>query len=186
MKQELRDLLVAWVVVSLAFAIAQVGFFSIFSTAGFLIILAFALTVGIGFIGHELAHRVVARRYGCWAEFRADFQMLTLAIIMSFFGFVFAAPGAVYIHGNVDKRRHGHIAAAGPAANILLAALFLLLLQIVPWPVFWLGAYANAFLAVFNMLPFGPFDGAKVLRWGWLPYTGMMVASVILLVMAYS
>ena len=28
------------------------------------------LTIGVGFLFHEIAHKLVAQRYGCWAEFR--------------------------------------------------------------------------------------------------------------------
>ncbi len=39
------------------------------------------VTVGVAFLLHELAHKVVAIEYGQLAEFRADYQMLFLAIM---------------------------------------------------------------------------------------------------------
>ena len=87
-KIELNDLFKAWLAISLAFAIVLGGFS--FSTKFIVTFVISALTVGIGFIIHEMGHKLVAQRYGCFAEFRAFNSMLWLAVIMSFFGFVFA------------------------------------------------------------------------------------------------
>ena len=52
---------------------------------------------------------------------------LLFALVTAFaVGFVFVAPGAVYIHGNYIKNsENGKISLAGPATNIILALLFL-------------------------------------------------------------
>ncbi|MEK6892261.1 MAG: metalloprotease, partial [Nanoarchaeota archaeon] len=75
---ELRDILKAWVAVSIAFGIilstSILDFYSKFVIA--------SLTVGIGFLFHELGHKIVAQRYGCFAEFRSFDKMLLLAIGM--------------------------------------------------------------------------------------------------------
>ena len=88
-EKEMHDLLKAWIAISVAFGIVLNGGFSI-SSKFFYTFLISALTVGIGFLLHEMGHRTVARHYGCFAEFRSFDSMLILAIIMSFFGFVFA------------------------------------------------------------------------------------------------
>jgi fatty acid desaturase len=79
-KIELIDLLKAWAAISVAFAILQVGL--TFSLSFVIVALLSALTVGIAFILHELAHKIAAQRYGCFAEFRAKDSMLFLAILM--------------------------------------------------------------------------------------------------------
>ena len=98
--------------------------------------------------------------------------MLWLAIIFSLFGFVIAAPGAVIVRGVQSRKEHGLISAAGPVSNIVLALLFLILLFTVPATafsiVFLYGVLINGWLALFNMIPVLPFDGAKVWRWSWL------------------
>src|SRR3989339_2142764 len=119
---EIRDLLKAWIAVSIAFAIImrsslRLSFYEVFIVS--------AITVGTGFLLHELGHKFVAQRYGCFAEFRSFDMMLILAIVMSFFGFIFAAPGAVMISGPVGVRRNGKISIAGPLVNIALALIFL-------------------------------------------------------------
>ncbi|MBT3406386.1 hypothetical protein HN419_04410 [Candidatus Woesearchaeota archaeon] len=108
---ELIALLKSWAAISLAFSIALAGLK--FSLGFIIIFLMAAITVGLGFLLHELAHKVVAQKYKCAAEFRSDDKMLILAIVLAFTGFIFAAPGAVLIHGHINKKQNGIISAAG-------------------------------------------------------------------------
>ncbi|MBU4455957.1 MAG: hypothetical protein KKA65_00490 [Nanoarchaeota archaeon] len=187
-KKEMNDLFKAWLAISLAFAIVLGGFS--FSINFVIIFMIAALTVGTGFIVHELGHKLVAQHYGCFAEFRAFNMMLWLAVIMSFFGFVFAAPGAVMISGPVGVRRNGKISMAGPLVNLVFALCFLALLLI---PVIGLlktlagyGFLINTWLGLFNLLPFGNFDGKKILAWNKVVYGVMAgVAFVLMAVQGY-
>jgi len=177
---EIKDLLKAWLIISLAFAIVLSGA-SIFSASFLLFFATAAIAVGSGFLFHELAHKLVAQRYGCWAEFRADMTMLILALLMSFFGFVFAAPGAVMIGGgHVDKRRNGIISISGPATNFVLAVLFLLGMLALPNIIFAYGFIINAWLGLFNLIPFSIFDGAKIFRWNPGIWGGMLAVGIVL------
>ena len=177
---ELRDLLKAWVVIAFAFAMVLKGFSGL---SFYQVFIMSAITVGTGFLLHELAHKFVAQRYGCFAEFRSFDQMLILAVIMSFFGFVFAAPGAVMIHGPVGKKRNGIISAAGPVTNLILAMFFVMLYFIFPGGFVQIlakfGFYVNAWLALFNMIPFMNFDGAKILKWNKMVYGSLVGVSII-------
>jgi len=183
---EKRDLLKAWAAISFAFAIAfGGGLAGLTMDIRFLLSFAVAgLTVGIGFIAHELSHKVLAQKYGCWAEFRSFDQMLMLAILFSFFGFIIAAPGGVFIKGRVTRERNGKISAAGILANIAVALLFFLLGISIPVPavqtVAVYGMMINSWLALFNLIPFMGFDGSKVLAWNKLAY-GALVASAFAL-----
>ena len=174
---EIRDILKAWLAVSAAFGIVLSP--SVFSWQFYSKFILAALTVGIGFLLHEFGHKIVAQKYGCFAEFRSFDNMLLLAIAMSFFGFVFAAPGAVMISGRIDKRKNGMISAAGPAVNIVLALLFLGLVFSHPQNVFkevvLYGLIINSWLALFNMIPFGFFDGSKIFRWNKIVYFVMAI-----------
>ena len=79
------------------------------------------LAVGPAFILHEIGHKIIAKKNGCWAEFRADPKGFQFGIILSFFlGFLFMAPGAVMVAGLVTRRENGHIAVAGPLTNLSL------------------------------------------------------------------
>ena len=180
-KKELIDILKAWLAVSAAFGIVLGSSLSNFY-ASFIIA---ALTVGVGFLLHELGHKFAAQRYGCFAEFRSFDNMLILAIAMSFFGFVFAAPGAVMISGRINLKKNGIISAAGPLVNIALALAFLALSLADPPKIFKLvssyGFIINSWLALFNMMPFWLFDGYKIWKWNKLAYSviaGMAFALV--------
>ena len=181
---ELKDLIKAWLAISLAFGILL---FSSYKASLYSAVIISSLTVGVGFLFHELGHKIVAQKYGCFAEFRSFDQMLVLAVIMSFFGFVFAAPGAVMISGPVGRRRNGKISVAGPAVNLILALLFLAISFFYPNGIFrvisYYGFMINTWLALFNMIPFGNFDGKKILVWNKLVYGVMVGVTVILMFM---
>ena len=178
------ELLKAWGAVSLAFAILLVGGFpGLFSSDALVMFVVAAVTVGVGFLLHELAHKFLAQRYGCWAEFRSDGRMLIFMIAVSFFGFVFAAPGAVMIHGLVDRVRNGKISVVGPLTNIVLAAVFWILGILAGEPLrtfFSYGFMINSWLGLFNMLPFWNFDGAKVFQWHKGVYAAVVGVAVVM------
>ena len=183
---EIKDIIKAWIAVSLAFGIVQTvspgNFLSIFlSKAFYLNFVVSGLTVGIGFLLHELGHKIVAQRYGCFAEFRSFDNMLVFAVLMSFFGFVFAAPGAVMISGRVNPRKNGIISAAGPLVNLALAVVFLPLAFAPSAFLKILGTYGfmiNSWLALFNMIPLWLFDGRKVWNWSKSAYFTIVVIAV--------
>ncbi len=174
---ELKELFKAWFVISLAFTFAFYGLNISPSMLSFLLISAF--TVGFGFVLHEFSHKIVAQHYGAFAEFRADNQMLALAIIMSVFGFLFAAPGAVFIMGRVTRKQNGMISLAGPLSNFLLALVFLFFNLFFPSLLFFYGFKINSWLALFNMLPFGNLDGSKVLNWNKRIYVFFIILFLI-------
>lgn len=142
-----------------------------------------ALVVFAGFLIHEMSHKFVARRYGCWAEFRADYRMLGLALVTAFFGILFAAPGAVMIAGPVDRARNGKISLAGPGSNFAVAGASLLLLFstnissdiLSPLLLF------SLLLGGFNMIPVTPFDGSKIWAWSKVAYIATLVVGGLLL-----
>ncbi len=184
-KKEIIDLAKAWIVISVAFAILLSGFG--FSSKFLFSILMSAFTVGTGFLVHELAHKIVAQHYGCFAEFRSFDTMLMLALAMSFFGFVFAAPGAVMINGPVGIRRNGKISMAGPLTNILFAIIFLIGLFFFKnrgvHNIAFYGFVINSWLGLFNMLPFWNFDGKKILQWNKVVYGSMVAVGILFLVL---
>jgi len=197
-REELRDLALAWLALGIAFTffLTPTGFAREF-VAGTLDVGAFAqtfvlsmITVGTGFLLHELAHKVVAVRFGQVAAFRADYGMLAFAIALGFAGFLFAAPGAVYHRGRITVRENGLVALAGPVTNLGLAVLFLfpfLFTTGFPAEIARMGVLVNLFLAAFNMVPFGPLDGNTVKEWSFgvfavvLGVSGLALAGFFLL-----
>jgi Zn-dependent protease len=149
---------------------------------------AIPLTLGVsafvvlaGFLLHELGHKFVAQRYGAWAEFRVYPLGLMLAVIMSFLGVLFAAPGAVYIAGRVTKKQNGLISLAGPIVNLAIGGIFLIASLMLPLgdtrTVLSLIAVMSLFLAGFNLIPIPPLDGYKVAIWNIPVYIAMVAAT---------
>src|SRR3989344_2519720 len=125
-KEEIIDLIKSWIVITIIFTILLSRDSKNTLTITQIALIS-AFTVGIGFLLHELSHKIVAQKYGCLAEFRSLDTMLILALIMAYFlDFVFIAPGAVYIFGNVGIARIGRISLAGPLTNLILAVIFLI------------------------------------------------------------
>ncbi|MFC7020990.1 MULTISPECIES: site-2 protease family protein [Haloarcula] len=194
--EEITDLLVAWAALGVAFTLflerdirmALLGQVEGLTVAGVVsTLLVSLLTVGVGFLLHELAHKVVAVRFGQIAAFKADYRMLGFAIVGGLVGFLFAAPGAVVHRGRITEREGGLIALAGPVTNLGLALLFIvsvLVTQLAGLRGFLLnlaqmGVQINLLLAGFNMIPFGPLDGRKVWSWSKVVFVGAVVAVIL-------
>jgi len=198
-RREEADLFIAWLAISLSFAIIKIAPYGILgplqsvSLITALIYLGIALlTVGIGFILHEMAHKFTAIRYGYWAEFRKDNNMLLVAVALaSLVGFVFAAPGATVIYSNdgrgLTREQNGKISAAGPVVNLLLCIPFAALLVIaggltslngnILAQIGLAGIQINAMIAAFNMLPISILDGNKVFSWNILVFFILILAA---------
>jgi len=145
-----------------------------------------SILFSMGFILHELAHKYVAQGYGMWAEFRLNMTGLLLTAISVVSPIKFIAPGAVMIAGFADRTRMGRTAFAGPLVNVVITSALLIVL-----PVFGTtslsrallaGAAINAFLALFNLIPFSIFDGQKVYAWDKRYWAALFLISLALTV----
>jgi len=200
-EREIRDLAIAWLALGVAFTLLlEREIVAALDLGGQLTglnpvavaetLLVSLLTVGVGFLLHELAHKVVAVRFGQAAAFRADYRMLGFAVVGALVGFLFAAPGAVVHRGRITARENGLIALAGPVTNLLLAVVFLVPFAAALsagtggflWDVAYRGLQINLLLAGFNMLPFGPLDGRKIRAWSTLVWAVVAVPSLVLAV----
>jgi len=142
-----------------------------------------------GFFFHEVSHKFMAQKFGLWAEYRVYPMGLILSLFVSIFtGFVFAAPGAVMFMGGSRYHETGKIAMAGPLANIAVAFVTFILFyysffgnQIVSL----LGyiCLINVLLATFNLLPLGPLDGMKIIKWNATVWIVMLIASITILML---
>jgi Zn-dependent protease len=171
-KQEKKDLLISWLTLSLAFAVVINPVFFNITNLVFSLPIAL-LAVGTGFIFHELAHREAAKYFGFHSEFRAWYPGLLIALglaIATMGNFIFAAPGATYFFGeNVSRKQNGVISIAGPATNIMIGIILLIIatlaLDKAIQTIFVYAGMINFWFALFNMLPIFPLDGAKVIAW---------------------
>jgi len=141
-----------------------------------------------GFLVHEIAHKIQARKYGCWAEFRASPSGLRFGVLLAaILGIVFMAPGAVMVAGNTTREQFGKVALAGPVSNVVLWCIGLASAVAIGGAggiaddVIYYWMWANGILGALNMLPFGPLDGKKIKTWSdvmfwlWLTITFSMV-----------
>lgn len=146
------------------------------------LIIGVAVIFGLAFILHEIAHKFVAQRFGYWAEFRINRQGLMITLLSLISPFKIIAPGAVMIGGSMNLKDYGKISIAGPLTNIGLGIVFMVIgfftrsntaafLAVI-------GMNINASLALFNLIPFGLFDGAKIIRWNKVAWAAAVVAAL--------
>ena len=191
--KEIRDLIISFIVIALGFTILYSN--GDYSNIG-LVFPIVMIGVGAGFIFHELGHKFVAMHYGYYAEYELWPTGLIIALVSSFFGFIFAAPGAVVIYSNgMEKKTNGIISIAGPIVNIILGLIFFLILVSLGDFAYTetgylvaltcvLGTRINFFLAAFNLLPIPPLDGSKVMAWS-VPVWLITFAIAALLVLIF-
>lgn len=135
--------------------------------------IAAPLAAATGFVAHEMAHKFAAQHRGLWAEFRMSPQGLLMSFAFSaLLGVLFATPGATMIGGRGGLEEAGVTSLAGPGTNMGEAGAFagaaLLLVHFHQYflaPLLGYVAFINLVFAVFNLLPFGPLDGKKILAW---------------------
>jgi Zn-dependent protease len=152
------------------------------STIPLLAISAVAFTAS--FLLHEIAHKIVAQRHGLWAEFRLTSVGAILTALSIILPVKFISPGAVMVAGASDPKTIGKTAVAGPTVNIFLATI--LFAASIVWQNVGLGliavAWFNGWIATFNLIPFGIFDGLKVFNWNKSIWLLSFAASVALTV----
>jgi len=159
------------------------------NTSSFLALTIATVIFAMGFILHELAHKYVAQSYGLWAEFRLNTMGVILTAISIVSPFKFIAPGAVVISGFADRDRMGLTALAGPVVNIIIAVSLLTTLRVLEGTTIYVavlyGAAINAFLALFNLIPFSIFDGRKIFAWNKQYWAVVFVVALILTLYTY-
>jgi Zn-dependent protease len=172
-----------------ALVIAAGVSFLIGSTSSIVALAIATVIFALGFILHELAHKYVAQGYGLWAEFRVNTMGVILTAISIVSPLKFIAPGAVVISGFADRDRMGVTAIAGPIVNVVITLALLVTIPILGRTVIYFailyGAAINAFLALFNLIPFAIFDGRKVYAWNRRYWAVIFVVALILTAYTY-
>jgi len=190
---EIVHLLMAMGVLTLVFSfvLTKNNIFTGFNNIGALLsfIPISFLSIVIAFFVHEISHKFMAQKYGLWSEFRMYPMGLLLALVFGIFiGIPFAAPGAVMFRGDARNFETGRIAVAGPLSNIVISFvafllyLFVFLETSTIKEIVGFVCLINAVLVTFNLLPLGPLDGAKVIRWNatvWIILFSISVAMMI-------
>jgi len=190
-RQEIRQIAIAYAVLTLDLVLIFSGSTLLFGTG--VTGLVYALTPGIvaiaataaltGFVAHELAHKIAAQRRGFWAEFRMWPTGLLLSFVTAFLGVLWGAPGATVVSGmpESDRADWGRTGLAGPLTNVAFGLVFLAGgLGAFEWRsslatgLLLLG-WINGWFGTFNLLPLGPLDGRKVLRWNFATWFGAIL-----------
>jgi Zn-dependent protease len=200
---EAIEILVSVLSISFAFTMVFAGLGSLFSLPKeFLVFMALSVvTVGSGFVLHEMGHKLAAIYFGAYARFQMWIQGLVLMLITAVWGFLFAAPGAVYIYApHITKKENGIISISGPIVNVAIMMVFFAMSLLMPKNVYFsfdlsmlqslfkggafevwrFGAYLNFVLCMFNMLPVFPLDGSKVFDWSKLVWLGFVLAMFLI------
>jgi len=157
------------------------------------ILLSLAIIFTFSFFIHEIAHKLSAQRYGLWAEFRLTLfgALITLLSMVPFTFFKIISPGAVMIAGPITKKQAGKTALAGPLTNITLStictctAVAAIGASSTVAVIAGFGAWINAIIALFNLIPFSIMDGLKVFRWNKAAWALAFTASLILTIVCY-
>ena len=177
-REEVFDLVISVMVVALVFSYPDFNVFYLYLVA-----------VGLGFVLHELAHKFTAIRFGCASFFKAWPAGLLFGIVFMLGGIKLVAPGAVLIYpfrfgrwGYRNPRltvdEEGLISFAGPAMNLIIALVFLLIGT--SWASFI--SLVNAELALLNLLPVPPLDGSKIIKWKVWVWLFVFVISFLIVV----
>lgn len=179
----------AWAGLTLAFTLflrPVVGELALWQSGVFI-----SLCVGMGLALHEWAHRRIAQHYGVVARMQAFSGLLVASIVFAGLGFLVPAPSALH-HDPLPKRESGRIALVGPLSHLVVALLWLLglpMFDALGWRMAWLFAYlgytTNAWLALFNLLPLGRFDGAAILEWDKVMFVGVAALCSLLVIVQY-
>ena len=196
--QEISELGKGWLLTS-AIILYLLGFFDFlaidqslaFELLDYMLIYLFVW--GLVYFVHELSHKFTAIKFGAKAYYRLSREGIILTIASLIIGFPMLAVGAVFWWGESSASIgiRGRVAAAGPISNIILIGFSYILIAISSAVIgsnLELGSYLfqagsisislNTFIGIFNLLPIGVLDGAKVLDWDgriWLVLMGSFI-----------
>jgi Zn-dependent protease len=157
------------------------SFFYLESGIEWVILASLSIAFTLSFLLHELAHKFAAQHFQLWAEFRLTMQgaLITLISILLPPPFKIISPGAVMIAGSATRETVGKTAIAGPLTNIFISVGCILITTFAQ-EIFWIVAFINAFLATFNLIPFGILDGLKIYHWNRIIWAAVFVSAIAL------
>ncbi|MEM2017010.1 MAG: AN1-type zinc finger domain-containing protein [Nitrososphaerota archaeon] len=191
MLRELAHIVLSVILVSLV-GLSLIGYES-FLFMNPILLLVYIAGFALSYLLHELAHRLVASRNRVVAYFRLDpiGSLITLISAIPMLPIKFIAPGAVVLATPTTIRVVGSTSFWGPATNLILSVILYIsylisrsiFFSLQFSTIFLILAKFNAFIAFFNLLPFGPLDGLKIIKWSLPRWAVAFGLSIILLIM---
>ncbi|VVB54117.1 Uncharacterised protein [uncultured archaeon] len=186
---ERRDLMEAGLVLAVAFVVFFTHGSVDVGTIATVVCVVFAVFMGLLF--KEAGQKNMARHNHNESEQTVDKRLFFLPLLTSLtgflpYGFVAAAVGRVRLRHEAEGNLIGEVAAAGAAANLFLAGIFLIFyltpLTLVrdPADVF---VSVNASLALMTLLPAPLGDGTAVGRWNRGRHLLMIAIAVVMLLL---
>jgi Zn-dependent protease len=178
----------ALLVIGIGFSIGFYYYRTIWSPS---MMAVFSVCLLSSFLIHELAHKFTAQKRGMWAEFRLTLWGAIFTLFSVFLPMKMIAPGAMMINGTTDRKSILKISIAGPITNIIFAIIFFTITFVLPstisqyHSVFAFVGYINAFIAVFNLIPFSIFDGFKIFSVDKKVWAIAFIPSVILTIYGF-
>lgn len=184
-KEEIRDIVISVITLIIIFAWRPFPKFGL----NLELIPYFVVIVIVAFLLHEMSHKFMARKFNMVAHYKMWPQGILFGLIFMILGLKFVAPGAVVVYPyrfarwgfrrprpEIASGEMGLIALAGPATNLFFALVF----SLFDGFLFNQLKFINAWLALFNLLPFPPLDGSKVLAWKFWVWGFCVAVSLIL------
>ena len=190
--KELKHISVAaLLIVAIGFSIGLYGnYFGGFSFTWTLDVMAvFAAILAVSMLTHEFAHKAMAQKSGLWAEFRLTTWGMVLTFVSIFLPFRMIAPGAMMIAGSPNGDEIVKISIVGPATNLIFSSALFAVAFSFPQNgyggMLFFAAYINAFMAVFNLIPFGILDGYKIFNFNKKLWVLAFIPAVALAIFTY-
>lgn len=151
------------------------------------------LVVSTSLIIKLIMQKITAQKYDCDAVYKFNYNLFFIAVLLALItngAVVFAAIGSIMITSslytrlghkfvNITQRETGLVALSGPLANIIFSLLSIVLYPINP-SLFQSFLNFNVFMALFNLIPFPPLDGSKVIWWNRLLWLIFFLITIFL------
>ncbi|MBN1923998.1 MAG: hypothetical protein JW791_04545 [Nanoarchaeota archaeon] len=173
-EKEVKELAISAIALAVIFSLREL----LAGGSWIAVIFSSLILISISLFVKMYSHKRVAEKYDCGAVYKFNYYLFIISLLIALItngGIVFAALGSIIISSslytrlghkfvNITQKESGLIALSGSMANVI-AALVCLILYPLSNDFFQLGLNINIFMALFNMIPLPPLDGAKVLWW---------------------
>ncbi|VVB76406.1 Uncharacterised protein [Candidatus Tiddalikarchaeum anstoanum] len=194
-KKELLELSLSILALAFMFALKDI----VLGSLWFVSVLIYIVTVSISVFTKIITQKVVAQKFDCAVNYSISYNLLLIGLLVALLlngSLVFAATGTIIITSayftrlgykfvNLTNMERGIIALSGTITNILLALISLLLYPLSP-TIFQQLININVLMAVFNMMPFPPFEGSIIFWWNRMIWVMAIIIPLFMVFFAFN